>query len=419
MKKGTSFIIFFIFSIAASFLNYLTYPILSRLLQSAEFINTTVALSLLSQMSMFLSSIVALTIGLTKEGSESSAKKTIEQLQQELMLIFLALILLFLGSSVFIFKPISLEASFAIPISIMLLLSIPISIYSGYMNGKGKLVKLAAIALITSSLQLLLAVIAASVSGNGLVSLLGMTMGQVVALCLILFLFKSDNLPRVSIQIKNRSLARTVEMQALIKYTLFASIGVLLINILQISDLLIFKARPNDVIMYTDIYIISRVVFFAGIIFIWPLLAKVDIEDRHKNIKPLAQFAVLVSLMGAAAITFMAIEGELITKTLFGTAYPQVTLTQVSSYAIIFKCLFLILTALTLYCIVIRSYLAFWVPLIIAAGITTLACMTSVATPQLNILIILNLTAFSGVVFFLIGLGIEERKRSTQLTQES
>lgn len=412
MKKSIACGIFILFSVFASFLNYLTYPILSRLLQSSDFVDATVALSLLSQMSMFLSSIVALTVGLTKEGSGNSAKKLVEQLQQELMVIFLVLIAIFLSSSYFIFQPIHLNPLFAVPISIMLLLSIPISIYSGYMNGKGKLVKLASIALIAASLQLFVAVFAATITKSSLISLLGMALGQILALGLIVIVFKSEKMPRISLRFKDKLINQTNHMRELIKYTLFASFGVLIINLLQISDLLIFKRRPDDIIMFTDIYIISRVVFFAGIIFIWPLLSKIDIKKKRNNVKPIVQFGLLVSFIGCGAIGVIVVGGEFVTRILFDSTYNQTTLLQVSSLAIIFKCIFLILTALTLYSIVIRSYLAFWMPSIIGLAIIAFAFLASPEISRLTILIILNIIAAIGSFLYIVGLILENKNQA-------
>jgi O-antigen/teichoic acid export membrane protein len=409
MKKSIAFGVFILFSVFASFLNYLTYPILSRLLQSSDFVDATVALSLLSQMSMFLSSIVALTVGLTKEGSGNSAKKLVEQLQQELLVIFLVLIAIFLSTSYFIFQPIQLSPLFAVPISIMLLLSIPISIYSGYMNGKGKLVKLASIALIAASLQLFVAVFAATITKSSLISLLGMALGQILALGLIVIVFKSEEMPRISLRFKDKLINQTNHMRELIKYTLFASFGVLIINLLQISDLLIFKRRPDDIVMFTDVYIISRVVFFAGIIFIWPLLSKIDIKKKRNNIKPIALFGSLVTLIGGAAIGVIVVSGEYITKILFNNTYDQTILFQISSLAIIFKCMFLILTALTLYSIVIRSYLAFWVPSIIALAIIVVAFLDRPDIPQITVLMVLNIIALGGSILFIVGLILENQ----------
>src|SRR5688572_6640345 len=101
MRKHGPLLLFILLSGFASGLNYLTYPVLSRLLPNSEFINITVALSILTQMATFLSSIIALTVGITKSNTIKQPRKLIESLQSELINVFLFFIGLFILTAPF------------------------------------------------------------------------------------------------------------------------------------------------------------------------------------------------------------------------------------------------------------------------------------------------------------------------------
>lgn len=393
---------FVIISIFASLLNYLTYPILARVLPDKQFIDITVALSLLTQVSSFLSSIVAISIGLTKDGREE-AGQIIEKLQAVLFQLFLAVVLIFLLLSPIVLKSIDLSAVFLIPICLLLLFSIPISIISGYLNGKQLLIKLACAALVSASIQFILTITVGYLSKNGALAMTAMACGQFIAIFVLYSIYKKDRLPHISSIYRYRiSDFRQKEMKSLIIFTVVVSIGVMVVNILQILDLLLIQNRPVDAKIYTDLYIISRVVFFAGTIFIWPFLSKIDNGQLKNNIRPLYQLFIILTSMSLFAMAAIVTLGSRITQLLFGREYNDSVIMQLGLLSISYKYLFLLVTALTLYFIVIRSYWSAFIPAILTLVTVAFVVSTDKSTSTLQIISGLNIVGLLGLLLALV-----------------
>ena len=402
IQKNTVLSLFILLSLFSSFLNYATYPALARALPSSQFVDITVALSLLTQISSFLTSIVALTIGLSKQAGRETTK-IIEKLQIILIQFFLAIVVIFLLISPLLLDKIRLSAIFLLPICLLMLSSIPISIISGFLNGKQKLIKLAMVAVISASLQFTLTVTTGFTTHSGSLALNAMALGQVLAIFVVYRLYRSENLPHVSTIFQHKLESfKTPEMKRLIKFTVLSSIGIMAINILQIIDLLIVQNRQANAKLYTDLYVISRVVFFAGAIFIWPFLSSVNIYQRRQNIAVFAKLVAALTILSLGAITGILLFGREITHILFGSVFKSNAISQLGVLAITYKYMYLLITALTLFFIVIRSYLAIILPIILTLGTVIFVGTLSSSTSTLHILYGLNAISVIGLG---IGLG--------------
>lgn len=386
----------------ASLFNYATYPLLARALSDLDFVNITVALSLLTQMSSFSSSIVALSIGLSKQ-TDSESTRIIEKLQAVLMQMFLGIIIIFFIISPLLLNSIKLSAVFLLPICLLLLFSIPISIISGFLSGRHKLIKLAFVALISAILQFALTITIGFTTKNGPQALSAMAAGQFLAIFVLYWLYKKDKLPHLSTVFKYKLASfRTPEMKSLIRFTILSSVGIMAINILQVIDLFVIQNRQTDARLYTDLYIISRVVFFAGTIFIWPFLSYIDIYTKAHNVVVFVKLVGILSLVSIGAIVGILLFGQTITQVLFGTTYPADTINHVGILAITYKYLFLLLTALTLFFIVIRSYWAITLPAILTLATAIYISLLDRSASTLEILYGLNAIAGVGLM---VGLG--------------
>jgi O-antigen/teichoic acid export membrane protein len=395
--KNKNIIIFVLLSAAASFLNYATYPALARALPESQFINITVALSLLTQMSTILSSIIAISTSLTKEKSNASFKQ-IEILQSVIIYLLFAVILVFLLLSPMLLPLINLSGVYLLPVCIMLLLAVPISIISGYLNGKKLIIKLGLAALASAFAQFVLSVSVGFATNNSVLALMAMATGQLISVAAIYIVYKGENLPHI----KNIFYHRTKDifnpsMRAIIKFTILSSLGVMFINILQILDLLAVQNRGIDESVYTDLYIVSRVVFFAGTIFVWPFIASTELKSPKSNVNYLLKLVgilTILTLLAAAGIMFF---GSIITQVLVGRSYDQVTYNSIGLLSILYKYLYIILYALVLYFTVMRSYFAVYLPLLIGVVSFMFTNLLPSSSSTKNLLIGLNLIAFFGV----------------------
>jgi O-antigen/teichoic acid export membrane protein len=365
--------IFIVFSGLASILNYLTYPMLAHILPANQYINVVVSLSLLTQMSTFLASIVAIAIGLSKSEEQVNSDTKIELLQSMLFKFFIALGVVFLAISPLILPKIHIPLPFVLPIFFMMIVSIPIAIISGYLNGKAKLVKMGFLIALSATLQIVLTVTVGFITRNGLWATLGMGMGQLITIPAIYLIFSHDKLPKVG-----KTLLRPIRIgdngyaTKLFVYTLAASLAVMFINLVQIADLLIIQAQHgSEVKFYTDIYVISRAVYFGGMIFIWPFLAEISLQNHQLNRKPLIKVCAYFCLIALAAIIGIDVFGGFITHLLFGVRFNAATVREIGVLSILYKLFFLIITAVALYFIVLRSYIAIWLSLAATAIVLT------------------------------------------------
>lgn len=367
MKKST--LIFIVLSGFASFCNYAIYPALSRILPSGEFVDVTVALALFTQLSSFMLSIVALTIGITKDSSEKRAKATVEKLQTILAHIFLVIVVVFLFLSPITLRTLQLPSPLLVPILIMLTLSLVMSIVTGYLNGKQKLVKLGFVIAGAASLQLVASIAVGIITKSGVLALTAMSIASLVSTISTYVICRGDNLPKLSTVLLHKlSIYRSKADRKLLTYTILASISALAINILLVLDLLIVTARSSDAVLYTDTYIISRIVFFAGTLLVWPFLSSLKLKAHHENIKKVAQLIAVFGLISFIACVIMYEHGERILKLLLGGTYNDPRLASFAILSILYKFIYLILTSLCLIFMLYRSYWAVLIPALLCIG---------------------------------------------------
>lgn len=356
-------VIFVILSIIASALNYLMYPILSRILSPNEYINITVSLSLFTQITAFLSSITAITIGLSKNERDNQKNEKIEQLQTVLSRMFFALAIIFLVLSPIIMGSIRTPILFAIPIALMMLFTVPISIISGYLNGKKLMIQLGILGLLSAVIQFTIGFIVAFVCRNGLLTMLSMAIAQLITIAIASIVFSNNQLPKIY-----KSLKAPIKLdnstKKLISYTTLASIAVLAISLIQIIDLFVMQVIPKaDIKFYTDIYVISRVVFFAGMIFVWPFLGEINMDNHRLNYRPFFKLIGYFSLISLSAIFAIFFFGKELAEFLFGANYNIDLIRSVSALSILYKYFLLIIISIVLYFVVLRSNKAIWLSL--------------------------------------------------------
>jgi O-antigen/teichoic acid export membrane protein len=343
--------------VISSALNYITYPILARILPAEQYTDITVSLSLLTQISTFLSSLIAVTIGLTKSG-DGDGTKEINALQTFLLQTLSAIGILILLFSSVIMNLISTPSIYAIPIVLMLIISVPITVISGYLNGKQKMVKLGLVALTTASFQLLAGAITSVIFQSGVITMLSMGSVQIISILILMYAFRNEHIPRID---KNIFLIQkpSKKILSLLKYTLIASAAIMVVNLLQVVDIVVIKQiQDSATLIYTDVYVVSRALFFAGMIFIWPFLGQISLLSPTHNIRILLKLVGIFAILTCAAIGLVDIFGSNLFLILFGRDLSGPDAISIVNLSITYKAFLLVLTGLTLYFIVLRRYSA-------------------------------------------------------------
>ena len=403
MQKKT--ILFIILSGVASFFNYAMYPALARILSNEEFVSITVALAIFTQLSSFTLSIVAITIGLSKQKDAKDAKTTVEKLQAVLTHLFIALLLLFLLFSPMLFSKISLSPTLLMPIVLMLILSIIMSVVSGYLNGKGKLIKLGLSLVVTSLLQLICSVVIGVSTKDGALTLYAMSAGTILSLAYIYTAYRTEDLPSLaSVFVHRFNIYRTKELRSLLMYVIFASLSVLAINILLILDLLLINGRQTDSKIYADIYIVSRIVYFGGMLFLWPFLSNINVLNLKKNVGLLLRVCSVFMAITLCSLLAMQLFGQQITHLLFGGQYQAWNDVRVLAIlAILYKFNFLVITTLVMFFIVIRSRWAIIVSAFATLSLGLLAVLYNSTATTANLVSGLVIVSFAVLLFGLYG----------------
>lgn len=402
MSRSVKFGIFVAASILASALNYLTYPILARMLSGGVFVEITVALSLLTQISAFLSALVALTVGLTKDAHRKDVPE-VGALQSVLFRMFLIVIVVFCFTAPWTMGSLNIPLPYTLPIAMMLLFSVPTAIVSGFFNGRGELIKLGGVAVMTASLQFILTVLVAGITGDGVIALIAMSIGQVLSLVLIYTIFRSEHLPTISLRVK------AVKNMRLVRFAVLVSIAVMAVNILQIADLLLVKSQAVDVVLYTDFYVISRIVFFAGMIMIWPFLSWIDTASHAKNVGAIVKAIGIIALGCLVAAVGIIVLGDTVTRVLLAASYPQATINSVGTLSIIYKFLYLVIILFTLYFTVMRSYWAVIIPAVLTVTFVVFTMFMPMGMSLHSLLIAICSIGAGGVVLAITAYTLSSR----------
>lgn len=375
--RNNKFVLYFVvLSLIGSFFNYITYPVLARVLPDNQFVSMTVALSLLTQMSTIMSSLVAISTSITKE-KDADANNKIEILQTVIIYLLLVLILIFLIVSPLVLPAINLNYLYLIPICSMLLFAVPVSVISGYLNGKKLLVKLGLVVAGYAVIQFIFSVYVGIISKSGIQSLIAMALGQLISIVFIYIFLRNDQLPNVLKIIEHNKVdIFSKNIKKLVLFTILSSVGVMIVNLLQITDLLAVQSRNIDNKMYTDLYIIGRAVFFAGTIFIWPLVSSAELKNGKHNLMLFKKFILTILFFGILSIAAIAFFGRTVTTVLFGTSYSANTYSTIGVVSIVYKLVYIILYSLIVFFTVMKNKLAFTLPVVLAlANIIYLAVL--------------------------------------------
>lgn len=285
-------------------------------------------------------------------------------MQTVLVHLFIVFLILFITTSPLYIKSLNIQPSLLVPICGMFIVSIAMAVISGYLNGKQKLIKLGCFMSISALLQLILSISVAFLAKSGAATLYAMAIGALISIIIIYRVYRKENLPNINSIFKHKlNIYKSKDIRKLIRYTILSSIAVLILNILLIFDLLLINSRDTDAIIYTDIYVISRIVYFSSALFIWPFLSSINIKETNQNYKNFTRLVILFFVISGLSILLIYLFGNQITSILLGDTYNRNTnFVEFTIYAIIYKLIFLIITTLTLYFIVLRNYWAVYIP---------------------------------------------------------
>ena len=194
---------------------------------------------------------------------------------------------------------------------------------------------------------------------------------QIISLVILIKFLNEPSMPKLGKEVLTlNSYSKTT--RKLLIFTIISAFSIMIINILQVFDLLLIKSfGGQDARFYTDIYVISRIVFFAGMIFIWPFLASISIDQAKANRHAFLRLMGIFGALTLGSLTMVFFFGNTITELLFGKTYDISTLRAVLSLSILYKAFFLIITASCLFIIAQHRYKHVWLTVVTAIVVIT------------------------------------------------
>jgi hypothetical protein len=154
------------------------------------------------------------------------------------------------------------------------------------------------------------------------------------------------------------------------------------------------KSFQIDEIFYTDLSIVSRLVFFSGTILLWPFLGAIDVKNLKANILLFTKYASVVIAIGVISTSGLWFFGDTIVQLLTGSSYGLDSVRKLGIPALFLKIGFVLHTSITLYFIVQKHKYAVIHPLIVSIVTIAAALTVNINTPTESIVNRLNVACF-------------------------
>lgn len=389
--------IFFVGSLSVSFLNYLYYPVLGRLLSLESFGELQVLVSFFTQMTIFIGvlTLVATNI-IVNEKDDATTNRTITELEK--IALYAALAILVIVSLLSPLLQTALQFESALPfmiIATVFVAGIPLGFRTAYLKGKTNFTAMSAVGvlasiskLVASAALVMVGFKTAGAAGGILVSqLIGLAYAGVMARRLGFHKQKTTLKPSWGILRPHAKYAGLVLFVSLIS-TIQYSIDVVIIK---------YLFSPEIAGQYAGMATISRIVLFLTGSFSVVLLSSVKIANQAQdNSKLLVRSLVMtIGLGGSATVVFGLFPTQVI-HALFGIKYDTfASLLPLLSLAML---LMSISSLIANYHIALRHY---WVMLYVGIGaVVTIGCIVlNHATPEAVVqsIVIGSLVTFLGL----------------------
>lgn len=361
--------IFFVGSMTVAFLNYLYYPVLGRMLPTAQFGELQVAISQLMQMTTLLSVLTLISVNiLVSERDKSKAQSTIHELEK--MAVYGSVVIAFIVvlAAEWIREVLKFESVWPIiAIAAVFVSMIPLSFRTAFLRAEKDFTGASISGAITASGKLVFSVLLVWAGLQTFGAVAGLLIAQIVAI-----VYTTWRAMQRSYQ-RQRS-SRRLDMSLLrphFRYALFVLVVSSLV-MFQISiDATIVKYlfSPEEAGAYAGIATIARIVFFlAGATTAVMLSAVSPAQSAQKNFSMLKKSVFLTVVAAGSATVFFCLFPHFTLHTMLGARYDAYAhLLPILSVAIFTASL---ANLFATYLIATHYYRAI-IPVVIGALITT------------------------------------------------
>jgi len=317
--------IFFIGSLVISFINYLYYPILGRILSVESFGEVQVSISIFTQLSIFFSVLSLITVNIVSNSEDKNeVEKTLNEFQKLSFYISIALLVLFILIAPVLQTAFKFESSLPFIMIILILLSnIPQVFKNAYLRGKSDFIGTSIGGIITSSAKIVVSAILVYLGFKTLGALGGLVIANLINFAYISFRVKKHGFKAV------KSLNKMPNWELIkpqLPYAGLVLITSLVISLYSSIDVTIVKYLfPQDVAgKYAGISVISNIVLFITGSFSVVILSAVKRNlEKSENNKLLIKSFILTLTIGGIVTTIFVLFPNQVVNILFGSKYAE------------------------------------------------------------------------------------------------
>lgn len=315
--------IFMIGSLGVAALNYLFYPILSRVLSPADFGEVQTLMSLFTQAAIFLTILNYVTIHITINTlDEKERNQTLLGLEKVAMMAGYSLLIIALLSinQLRIFLNFTENWPF-VALIVALAISIPLSFRMAYLRGKTQFMRASLTDGIGSAVKLLLAPLLVFLGFRSFGAIGALAISQVVSLVAGLVWARQAGFRGFAL---GTARIRFDLLKPYIKHASAILLGAGGVTVVQTLDILSIKHyfSPTEAGLYAGITTIAGIIYFLMAPVTGVLVTLVSgSQTLRKNQSRLKASLALMLLLGGGALLTMSLFPEIIIKLLVGPKY--------------------------------------------------------------------------------------------------
>lgn len=390
--------VFTISSLLGGAISYALYPVLARIFSAADFGNFVVIMSMSNQALGILLAFNVITIYLVKNHAGQALEKsqTIQKVIVWTVLVIALLLVVLAPLLKNLFQSEHLVSFFFL--AIIILLTVPGVIWSGFLQGHKQLTRVG-IYTLTMSIGKLVFASSLAIGGGVIGGLTGVALGCILGLMTLAWRSPVE-LPKLRSIFTSFSNTEIKFMRSIGLYVLEVLLLVGGLSLLQGIDITFVKAlfSPEVAGAYSGISILGNMLYFAAFLLIWITLPEISVESPLRNRQLLKKAYFLLASLAVCAVMGVGLFGKVVIGILLGSQFTYL------SNILLFSCLFQLslvgVILYTYYLLVIRSRRA----LVLGASVIT-PCVISpliFSNSPKGVIVSLLVSVIVGVLVYLI-----------------
>ena len=315
-------IILFIGSMVIAILNYAFHPIMSRMMNIKDFgeVQALISLTYLTGILLIILGTIVTNIISNHNTSSNDHIKILSQLYKLSLYIIGSFAIGIILLSPYLMHILKFDSALSfLPLSILLLVSIPFTFYNFYLRGKQKFKAVSIAGIIISATKILFAIILVSLGLRVFGAISAIALATFIALLYVLY--KTRHKFRLSLKEK---ISFTPALKKELSYGILIFFSLGYVTFLYTSDVLFVKYffPPETAGLYSGIATIARIIFFATASVAGVLLPTIKIKNLpSKNIATLQKAIIIIVIMGIISLSIFFFFPATIISLLIGENY--------------------------------------------------------------------------------------------------